>query len=401
MRKRVRWSAPPFVMVGVLLLGPAAHAVDIQSGDWKVTVTGYANAYEQLAFCNHGTVVVQGGFACQTPSAVASRSGIQNGLGVGHFGISASTVKDGWTVGGTGEIWSGILGGNGFSETTDFKSQGPSLRQTYAFFGNGIGTFKVGRMFGIFGSDAIANDMTLNGVGSAAVRGGGNSSLGRIGVGYVFAGFFNQIQYTTPDFSGFSLTGSVIQAFTDSSTTLTEHSAPGFMAKANYGWKGVVGGSAWTSGFLQKSTTPDGRTSLTSSAIDAGVRLDYSDLSAVGYFFKGSGVGTAGLLVDGIYSPASAAPVARDTYGYYGQLTYKVIKNLKLGASYGSCGQDLAPGESGDTLLKSNSSIIGGAYYTLGGVVTLATEWTRTTSRNQAGGSVSDNSVALGASAGF
>jgi predicted porin len=92
--------------------------------------------------------------------------------------------------------------------------------------------------------------------------------------------------------------------------------------------------------------------------------------------------------------------VARTTDGYYGQLTYRIDK-LKLGASYGSSGQDLASGESGDTLLKSNSSYIGGAYYTLGGVVTLALEWTHTISKNQAGGSVSDNAVALGASAGF
>jgi len=92
--------------------------------------------------------------------------------------------------------------------------------------------------------------------------------------------------------------------------------------------------------------------------------------------------------------------VARTTYGYFGQVTYK-IANLKLGTSYGACGQSLATGERGDTLLKDNSSVIGGAYYTLGGVVTLATEWTHTISRNQAGGSVGDNSMALGASAGF
>jgi predicted porin len=151
---------------------------------------------------------------------------------------------------------------------------------------------------------------------------------------------------------------------------------------------------------LQSSGTPDGHTSLTSSAVDVGARLDYRDLSLVGYFFTGKGVGTAGLLVGGIYSPTASDPVARTTNGYYGQLTYK-IKNLKLGASYGACGQDLGAGESGDTLLKSNSSVIGGAYYTLGGVVTLASEWTHTISKNQAGGSLRDNSLALGASAGF
>ena len=111
-------------------------------------------------------------------------------------------------------------------------------------------------------------------------------------------------------------------------------------------------------------------------------------------------MGNAGFLVDGIYSPPTGAPEARVTDGYYGQLTYK-IKSLKLGASYGACRQNLAPGESGDTLLRSNSSWVGGSYYTLGGVVTLALEWTKTISKNQAGGSVSDNALALGASAGF
>ena len=93
MRKQTRsLAASSAAVAAFLLLAPAARAVDIQSGDWKLAVTGYANAYEQLAFCNHGSVTVQGGFACQTPSALSSRSGIQNGLGVGHFGVSASTV---------------------------------------------------------------------------------------------------------------------------------------------------------------------------------------------------------------------------------------------------------------------------------------------------------------------
>src|SRR5207237_1095276 len=105
-------------------------------------------------------------------------------------------------------------------QSGDSKTLGPQLRKSYVSSGNGIGTFKVGRLFGVFGSDAIANDMTLNGVGSAAVRGGGNSSLGRIGVGYLFAGFYNQIQYTTPDFNALSFTGSVIPPFPYSSPPL-------------------------------------------------------------------------------------------------------------------------------------------------------------------------------------
>ena len=75
MRKQTRWLAASYAAVAaLLLLAPAARGVDIQSGDWKVTISGYANAYEQLAFCNHGSVTVQGGFACQTPASLGSRS---------------------------------------------------------------------------------------------------------------------------------------------------------------------------------------------------------------------------------------------------------------------------------------------------------------------------------------
>lgn len=382
-----------------LLAVPAAHAVDIKSGDWTIGVSGYANAFEQLAFCNHGTVSVNGGFykACQTPSGLSSRSAVSNGLGVGHFGVSASTVKDGWNLGGAGEIWSGIIGGSGYGETS------PTMRQTYVFFGNSsVGTFKVGRMFGVFASDAIANDMSLGAVGTFGARAGGNSSGGRIGTGYIFASFFNQIQYTTPDLGGLSLTASVIQAFTGDSKVLTEHTVPGFMAKVNYGWKGAVGGAVWASGFVQSSTTADGTTSVTSDAFDAGLRIDLGDASLVGYGFTGSGVGSEAFLCCGVsfYEPATGAPVARTTYGGYGQATYKFGK-LKLGASAGLSGVSLASGETNDTLLKTNTSIMGGAYYTLGGVVTLATEWTHTITKNQAGGQISDNGLAIGASAGF
>ena len=81
--------------------------------------------------------------------------------------------------------------------------------------------------------------------------------------------------------------------------------------------------------------------------------------------------------------------------------TSSITFSMPSWLGYGACGQSLASGETGDTLLKSNSSVIGGAYYTLGGVVTLATEWTHTISKNQIGDSLGDNSLAIGASTGF
>jgi len=62
-----------------------------------------------------------------------------------------------------------------------------NIRQAYLSFGDkSWGSFKLGRDLGTFGSDAILSDMTLLGVGTGA-GGAGNSTLGRIGSGYLYA----------------------------------------------------------------------------------------------------------------------------------------------------------------------------------------------------------------------
>jgi predicted porin len=409
MLKRV---ALPSMVASALLAAPAANAVDLAAGDWKLGLSGFASGYAQHGFCDHTDTKVAGGFACNTGLGGENRSSVSNGLGVGHFGISASTQKNDWDLGGVGEIWSGINSTNGGK--TGFGETSPSLRQSYAFFGGKrFGTLKLGRMFGVFASDAIASDMSLAGVGSGAagVSGQvGNSTLGRIGAGYIFADFFPQIQYTTPSLAGFQLTAAVIQGFDAvpmadvNGVKLIEHTLPGTMAKLTFDWSGALAGRAWTGGWLQSSSSSNGQLAseetITSSAVDVGARLDFKVLSLVGYFFTGNGVGNTAPLRDGV-ALVNMLPVKRASNGYYTQLTAR-IAHLKLGASYGACNLSPADGETGAALLvKRNASVIGGAYYSLGDVVTLAAEWTNTTSMNQAGDKVGDNSVALGASAGF
>jgi hypothetical protein len=202
----------------------------------------------------------------------------------------------------------------------------------------------------------------------------------------------------------------VIQAFDAvpmagvNSVSLIEHGLPGFMAKATYDWKGPLAGRAWVGGWAQASASSSGQFAseqkVTSTAVDVGARLDVADLSLVGYFFTGDGVGNTAAGRDGV-ALVNGLPAKRGSNGYYGQLTYRLGK-LKLGGSYGASSLDLADGETGASqLVKSNASIIGGAYYSLGSVVMLAAEWTHTISKNHAGDEVDDDSVALGASVGF
>jgi predicted porin len=97
----------------------------------------------------------------------------------------------------------------------------------------------------------------------------------------------------------------------------------------------------------------------------------------------------------GLYALAADLST-RKSAGGYAQVTYK-ISDVKLGVSYGASTLSLASGETNPTLLKTNSSIIGGLYYGLTPNVTLVAEWTNTTTKNQGGGSANDNNFALGA----
>jgi hypothetical protein len=58
--------------------------------------------------------------------------------------------------------------------------------------------------------------MTLLGVGTGA-GGNGNTTLGRIGSGYVYADWVGQIQYTSPNWNGFQVAAAVRQPFGNSS----------------------------------------------------------------------------------------------------------------------------------------------------------------------------------------
>lgn len=409
MKNLLRSSA--IVIAGALLGAPSAHAAEVTAGEWKLDIHGFVEGYYQLNLCDHDPDVVAGGAACNTGPGGENRSAISNGLGVGHFGVTASTIKKGWNLGGTAEIWSGL---NSLPAKVGFGETGPSMRQSYAFFGrDNVGTFKFGRMFGVFGSDAIGYDMTLAGVGSGGggVSGSvGNSTLGRIGVGYIFADFLPQIQYTSPSFAGLQVVAAVIQAWDAApfagvnGVTLIEHPLPGFQAKATFDWTGPVAVHAWVSGWLEQSSSSNGQFAniekVTSSALDFGAHVDLAGLGLTGYFFIGDGVGNLAPMRDGV-ALVGGQPEKRKSNGYYGQATYK-IGDLKLGASYGATNLDIADGETGaDNLVATNWSIIGGVYYSLGGVVTLTAEWTHTTAENQAGGKNSDDGIALGAAAGF
>ena len=136
---------------------------------------------------------------------------VRAGLLPSSFTLTANTHQNGIDIGVDIGIYTG--GNNvdtGFSNAnnggSDFALGTPGIdfRQFFGTLGTPtFGTVKVGRDLGLFGSDAILNDLTLFGVGSPAANWSpGNTTLGRIGVGYIYADWIPQVTYTSPNFSG-------------------------------------------------------------------------------------------------------------------------------------------------------------------------------------------------------
>jgi predicted porin len=390
-------SLPFFFLLAALLAlpigSPAQAEVSAKFGGWTFTVSGAAGGFGNYTLCDKAAKVGDFYVACANGPNGKNSTSFSSGLVPGHLTFEVKTTAGGWDVGGAVGWWSnasssgsGTNGAFGFTKTDQ--------RQNYVIFGKkDLGTIKVGRDFAIFGGEALSADMTVAGVGTAGYNGpGGNSTAGRIGVGYFFLDEAAQITYASPKLSGFQVAVSLEQAWDIG--TVTVHESPAVEGKITYDLAGSVPVHLWVSGWVQSASTPGpASTSITSAAGDVGVVVTpIPALSIVASGYLGSG---AGMFARGLYA-LSAALATRSSAGGYGQVTYK-ISDVKLGVSYGASTLSLASGETNPTLLKTNASIIGGIYYGLTPNVTLVAEWANTMTKNQGGASASDNNIALGA----
>jgi predicted porin len=250
------------------------------------------------------------------------------------------------------------------------------------------GQIKAGRDLGVFGSDAILSDMTLLGVGVGA-GGSGNSTLGRIGSGYLYADWVGQIQYQSPNWNGFQFTAAVRQPWGNSA-----NSSLGMDGKVTYSWTGDFSGKIWASALTQKTRSaavadgdivgPDGYITEAipadandnrANAYDIGANVNLGNANLVGYYYTGKNMGIAGManatLLSGLFvtNPVKST----DVHGGYIQATYVIPTGTKLGASYGVSKND--SNIDGNATFESKSWIIG-AYHPLTKSLNLVAEYT-------------------------
>lgn len=411
--QRSRISVAVAALLSGAALAPAAHAIDVTAGDWKLSISGNVNAHYIYSRCDTNPNVIAGGLACIDTDS--SSSSVSNGLLPAALSISGATTQGAYDIGFTFGLYPGIStndGGspnlqatgnaNGAFTHTALGTAGLDIRQVFLTFGNkDMGTVMAGRNIGLFGADAILNDMTLLGVGAGNgnYAAPANTSLGSIGLGYIYTDWLSQIDYTTPDLSGLKATIGVFDPLNTLSQIPTSKKAPGIHAKLAY-----TMGSLYlsTSGlFQQQRNTTTGANALVTEgdynswAVDFGGKYDIAGFEVAGWYYVGKGVGTTGLFVnsdDGLGH-------ARDSDGYLAQVTYKIMAT-KLGVNYGQSVLKAASGDIGlarADLVEKNDKVTLGVYQDLTANLMLLAEVSRLESQNQAGQKNTSRNVNFGA----
>jgi predicted porin len=389
----------------VLALSASANAgIIIPAGDWTLDISGnvnsfytYTNAREVDSRNGQG---IAGGTASFTDNDNRKSSTISTGLLPNYLSVSGSTRQNDLDVAFTISI-------NPGSATPNALIQQPRQenRQAFVTFGDkSWGSFKVGKDLGVFGSDAILNDMTLLGVGGnpTASNRSNTTTIGGIGTGYVYADWMAQIAYTTPNWSGVQATVAMVQSWDPldtgnywnaTSMNKLSHKSPGFEAKASYSFAANdVTGKVWVGGLTQKhnnvafdSQYGSGTGSVTSYAGEIGGNINASGFGLTGYYYAGQGLGTTGKFLNAFGVGANNDRLEeRDSDGGYIQATYIMPTKTKLGAAYGVSNLDRSATERGTSnLVRSNERVTLGAYHPLTKHLNLVAEYSKVESQAQ------------------
>jgi predicted porin len=380
--------------------------IGLEVGPATIKFSGSINAYyvnENPDTPGPRTAVAGGIAAVGTDTSNA----VRNGLLPGYLLIDVTTKQAGLDIGAHFGMYPGInsanwgpLGANNGGQPTALATAGIDFRQVYMTIGGSFGTVKLGRDIGLFSSEAILNDITLLGAGPPGGNvAPGNTTLGRIGSGYIYTDFQPQITYTSPNFGGFQASVGIFQPLKSLTAPAQNNTSPGFQGKLTFDHSfGDVGLRLWTSGVTQRHETigrgTAGLVSYTGRGLDAGAKLTVGPITAVANWYTAKGLGTTVLnLLD---TDARGNP--RSSSGFYLQ-ALATFGKFSVGGSYGVSKLDRTAFEiaANNTLVRKNASWVGQVRYGLTDWVTLLAEYSRATSTAHGGNRAESDSIAAGA----
>jgi len=426
--QRMRGASLAGALLAVLAMPAGAVDLKTSDGSWTFSLNGNVNVDYIYSDCQSpsSAVAVAGGLTCVGSANGDSVSNIGNGLLPAAFSFGVATTQNGIDLAAHLGLYPGIAtndggspnlqaGNSNGSSNTALGTTGLDIRQVYMTFGTKQwGTFTLGRNIGLFGADAILSDMTLPGVGapgSAASAAPSNTTLGGIGYGYIYTDWLAQMDYTTPDFSGFALTVGAFDPINSLSDVgaVQPKKAPGFHAKVSFTMPMAGEGDKLylSAAFLTQDqdyvaapgtigATPY---SYTGDGIDVFGKLNLAGFEVFGYYYHADGLGTTALFNGGAFGLGQT----RTSDGFLVQATYK-FGDVKIGANYGESKLDFA--NSADEtvnpdLVDLNRKVTVGVYYSLTKNLMLLAEGSLTKSEAHVGGSNDSTTVNVGAYLGF
>jgi len=401
MNKNIKLAVAGAVLA---LSATAANAgIIIPAGEWTVDLSGNVNAFMSTTR-NSGDTAIAGGLARPNNTGTTTANTIATGLLPNFLSVAGSSRQNDLDV-----TFLISINPGGFSANSASGGSGTEHRQAFMTFGDkSWGSFKIGKDLGIYASDAILNDMTLLGVGSIGGSPLGTTTLGRIGTGFQYADWKQQIAYTTPNMNGFQATVGVTQAWNawsaanvlynngaggvlSGTSAQRAGAAPAFEGKASYSFSSNdVTGKVWVSGFVQKVRGMADSDNVYSA--DIGANVNVAGFGLTGYYYSGEGTGTTFLLSDAY----SVNGRKRDVDGGYVQATYVLPTKTKIGASWGQSNLDRAGNDTANALVKSNEMWTVGVYHPLTKSVNLVAEYNATESEAQSGATGKARGVSLG-----
>jgi len=360
------------------------------AGEWTVDMSGNVNSFAIITDATDSAVAA-GGLA-QAKGNDSTSTFINTGLLPNFLGFTASTRQNDLDTSITISFNPG-----GSSKTAASGGSGEENRQAFLTFGDqSWGSFKFGKDLGIFGSTAILNDMTLLGVGApGSTEGGGNTTLGRIGTGFMYADWQGQIAYTTPNMNGLSLTVGIAQPWDAISSGAVSDTSSGsndefsYQAQGSYSWTGDFAGKIWVGAYHQEISGLASGGSDDAQAFEAGVSTSIYNINLVAYAYSGEGIGTTFLLQDGFDTTGKK----RDSDGGYVQATYVIPTGTKLGVSYGLSSLDDNAADAGKGLVEENNMLTVGAYHPLTKHLNLVAEYSHIESEAHDTVSTAENDV--------
>ena len=375
-------------MVAGLFATSANAGIVIPAGEWTLDLNGNVNAFVNMTNAKDSNAITGGMATVQDAQGNSHARGINTGLLPAWLGISGKSRQNDMDVGFVISLQPNTSDN---SVTGDTKA--PLFRQAYLTFGDASwGQVKLGKDIGVFGSDAILNDMTLLGVGAGATVSGQSTTYGGIGTGYIYAAWKAQAAYTTPNWNGLQATVAITNPNQASGNDLYQDRF-GYEGKVTYDYDlGDVKGRAWTSAATYKIQTATAG-EYTAYAWDLGATANYGPVGLTGYYYNGKGAGTTTFGSNGV----DASGNRRDSDGYYVQATYATPFKTKLGVAYGRSNLDKSNASDSNSLVDSNERYTVGAYHPLTKSLNLVAEYNRVKAEAHSGVSNESDTYTAGA----